>query len=123
VLTTAELRVVDSVMNGDITLGKTTVPPHPNLGDSSSNREENEPDVADILRQYLLQAKDVHLDKKIGAGAFGEPPDKQLRCYASHDIAPLRGTVGHHRAYRIGRVRYTLYIVNLNSTYMVYHMI
>ena len=39
------------------------------------------------------------------------PPDKQLRCYASHDIAPLRGTVGHHRAYKIGRVRYTLYIV------------
>ena len=29
------------------------------------------------------------------------PPDKQLRCYASHDIAPLRGTVGSHRAHRI----------------------
>ena len=39
------------------------------------------------------------------------PPDKQLRCYTSNDIAPLRGTVGHHRAYMIGRVRYTLYIV------------
>ena len=39
------------------------------------------------------------------------PPDKQLRCYASNDIAPLRGTVGHHRAYIIGRVGYTLYIV------------
>jgi len=29
------------------------------------------------------------------------PPDQQLRCYASHDIAPLRGTVGSHRAHRI----------------------
>ena len=34
------------------------------------------------------------------------PPEQAIRCYTSYDIAPLRGTVGHHRAYKIDRVGY-----------------
>jgi hypothetical protein len=40
-----------------------------------------------------------------------QPPTSNYEGKPSSDIAPLRGTWCHHRAYMIGRVGYTLYIV------------
>jgi hypothetical protein len=81
-LTDEELQVVNAVMTPELsTDNRDTMTPAPSLGGiemvecgkpTESDKETQDAQSVQALKQSLIESKDVKLIKRVGAGAFGE---------------------------------------------------